>query len=215
MTCLRDCGRLFRSNCLPLSLDFLTSQFTVLMSTVSSSYKVNNHQWILMGVPFLCIKNSITARCLMCFNIVGTKYKANHYVQQAIPHGKHWNKFCLKVTLHALDTVAEALLSEHCSYFLIHISFTESCSFTVCLCVCVCIYIYIYIYIVKLKDSIETHTKSHMIHVHPCLFNLWNFEINLHHIRYFYFWFHQTNITLTLYKVETDSLLPKNWLVGK
>jgi hypothetical protein len=43
---------------------------------------------------------------------------------------QHWNKFCLKVTLHAHDTFAEALLSEHCSYFLIKVSSTETCSFT-------------------------------------------------------------------------------------
>lgn len=126
--------------------NFLTSHFTVLMSTVSSSYKVNNHLSILKEVPILCIKNSITARFLMCFNMVGMKYKANRYVHQAIPHGTQWNKFCLKVTLHAQNIFAEALLSEHCSYFLIQVSFTESCNFTV---------------------HTRTHTQSYMIHLHP------------------------------------------------
>jgi hypothetical protein len=83
-----------------------------------------NNQRILIGVPFLCLKNSVTASCLMCFNMVGMKYKANHYVQQVIPHGKHWNKFCLKVTMHAQDTFVEALLSEHCLYFLIQVLYT-------------------------------------------------------------------------------------------
>ena len=176
MTCPWDCGRLFRSKCLPLSLDFLTSHFTILMSTVSSSYKVNNHQWILKGVLFLCIKNSVTARCLLCFNIVRMKYKANGYVHQAIPHGKqwtHWNKFCLKVTLHAQDTL-EVLLSEHCSYFLIQVS-------------------------LRVRAHIHTHTHTQTTwYICIPLFNLRNYEINLHYIWYFYFWFQQTNITPTL-----------------
>ena len=70
---LPDCSLLFRSKFPPLSLDFLTQQCTVLMSTVPLPCKANNHWSVLIPLPFSWVKNPITAHCLMRFDTPSNK----------------------------------------------------------------------------------------------------------------------------------------------
>lgn len=112
VTGLPECGWSLRFKFLPLSLMFITQWWTVLMLTVPSPQKANNHWWILVGVIFLCVKKSVTACCLVCI----TKVKNETWIlnqpqhkplgYQAVPHCKvkpteHWTswyKYCFKVT---------------------------------------------------------------------------------------------------------------------
>lgn len=103
---------------------------TVLMLQVLSPQKENNHWWILVGVPYFCIKKSVTACCLVCNTTVENKSSILNWLQhkplgyQAIPQGKlkpmeqwtSWYKYCFKVTSLVWDTCMEALLFEHPTY---------------------------------------------------------------------------------------------------
>jgi hypothetical protein len=106
---------------------------------IVSPQKDNTCQLILMEASFSFIKISTTAHYLMRFNMVDNKPSTLNQIQGkplCSPSRTPWQttnrlgQVSLKVIPPAHDIFVETLFSEHPSYFLLQVSFTESCIFT-------------------------------------------------------------------------------------